>query len=164
MCQTLVMAAARIAATLLLAALPVSLAAQRPVQVHLTIRVTDVSGAVVPDGQVNIGSSNLQAEFSAITDSTGKVDFEVAPGSYVISVSVPGFKPWSKNIVLGGDSSQSVAVTAALNISGQSSPCLIVAGPEIPLRVESVQLPMFIPSETLHNLALAARPVRKKLW
>jgi hypothetical protein len=89
-----VMAAARIAGTLLLAALPVSLAAQQPVQLHLTIRVTDVSGAVVSGGQVNVGSSNLKADISAETDSTGRADFEVAPGSYVISVSAPGFKSW----------------------------------------------------------------------
>lgn len=158
------MAAARIAATLLLAALSSGLIAQEPAQSYVTVRVTDATGAVIPGAWVNIGSSNLKPDISAKTDSVGIADFEAAPGSYIISVSAPGFVRWSKNIVLGGDSSQSIVVTATLTLGGGCYPCLSVVGPEVPLLVESVNLSLLIPRKTLHNLALVAKPLRRKLW
>src|ERR1700730_8541672 len=55
-------------------------------------RVTDASGATVPNATVTLTQSERSLKTTVQTDSDGRYEFpSVAPGSYDLSVASPGF-------------------------------------------------------------------------
>ena len=78
----------------------------------LKVRVTDVSGAVVPGAQVEIlrGAGGMKVD----TDGNGAAVFNLDPGSYVVRVTSRGFKPWTGKVDIAGSGEQTI--TASLSI------------------------------------------------
>jgi hypothetical protein len=58
----------------------------------VTIKVTDVSGAVLRNAEVHFVEHLSRAEKVQAIDGTGNARFELAPGDYELSVTSPGFK------------------------------------------------------------------------
>ncbi len=58
--------------------------------------VTDVSGAVVPDANVQAKNEDTGITYRGVTTSTGNYEFaSIPPGPYTIAVSKPGFETFS---------------------------------------------------------------------
>src|SRR6184192_1918314 len=55
-------------------------------------RVTDATGAVVPEASVNIIQVNTNARQSSTTTSAGEYSFSLDPGKYVLKVTHAGFR------------------------------------------------------------------------
>jgi hypothetical protein len=116
------MAAAQIAAAVL-AFLPAALIAQETPLGHLTIQVTDLSGAVVPGARIEIDPSPSHHQFALVTDSNGEVIFGLKAGNHVLTVSALGFATWSEKIDIQDASDQQIV--AKLRLATISGPPLV---------------------------------------
>ncbi len=87
----------KLAYCVLLATLVASGGDQDPAPAHITIVVTDPSGARIPRAQVRLTqapASDLRME----TDDKGELDFDLKPGSYELSVNRQGFKEFTAHL------------------------------------------------------------------
>lgn len=134
--------------------------AQQPPQGHLTIKVTDQTGAVISGTQIGILSPPSMAKpVLAVTDANGEVAVDLPPGHYKITGVAQGFRRWVQPVDVKSESNQSVAVTAVVANDG-CGVCVTVQEPEIPLEPNDSSIA--IPLEPVRNLILPARPYRKK--
>ena len=119
-----------VAATLLfvctLALLPLDLHAQSTTTGAIAGRVTDPSGAVIPNANVTLSNVGTGATRTAVTDSTGNYHFALLdPGEYTLRVTASGFRTMTRsvNVLVGqtrtadfqlelGQPTEVVAVTA----------------------------------------------------
>jgi hypothetical protein len=105
----------------------------------VTIRVTDASGAELPNASVliaplTVDSTTLPASASFNASQRGTITAELKPGTYAVSVSAPGFKSWHQQVRL--DKSLSLAITLQIpNYSG-------------PIRVMPIDNPALVPKST----------------
>jgi iron complex outermembrane recepter protein len=79
-------------------------------------RVTDAQGAVVVNASVTL--SGGPAARPIVTQSTADGTFRfdsIAPGRYTLQVESPGFKPWTREVVVGATNA---AVQATLDVAG----------------------------------------------
>jgi hypothetical protein len=87
--------------------------------------VTDASGALIPNAQVQLKNVATNAELNGAADSSGLYQFpQLAPGTYTITVTAPGFgaatkqaqllvnQPATINFKLGVQASQTINVSA----------------------------------------------------
>ena len=59
--------------------------------------VTDASGALIPNAQVQLRNIATNAGINGVSDSSGLFQFpQLAPGTYTITVTAPGFGPSTK--------------------------------------------------------------------
>src|SRR6516225_3694006 len=67
--------------------------------------VADAGGAVVPGASVSATEEEKKFVLTTKTDETGRFVFgQVAPGTYTISVDIPGFKRFErKNVVFNAN-------------------------------------------------------------
>ncbi|HZD45700.1 MAG TPA: carboxypeptidase-like regulatory domain-containing protein [Acidobacteriaceae bacterium] len=87
------------------------LGAQTAREVSLTIRVTDVTGAVIPGAHIAlIRDEATKIQMEAETDDNGYAGLSVKPGSYRFSVTMPGFSNWHKQIDVRGAAPQKIEV------------------------------------------------------
>jgi hypothetical protein len=106
------------------------LGAQTAREVSLTIRVTDVTGAVVPRAHIAlIRDETTKIWVEAETDENGYAGLLVKPGSYRFSVASPGFFDWHEQIDVGDSAAQKIQVKLTVG-SCPPGPCVIV-GPEL---------------------------------
>jgi hypothetical protein len=134
------------------------LCAQQVPQGHLTIRVTDVTGAVVPGARVTIDPARVDCNSDLRTDNQGEFTCNLDAGSHTISVVSPGFKKWTSQINIQGDTDQRLAVT--LDISGLASGPIVTVE-WFPTEPVLSPEPVFIPSLPLATLPLAPKPIKK---
>jgi hypothetical protein len=64
---------------------------------HISVLVTDVSGARVPHAQVRLTQA-ATVDMHMETDEKGELDFDLRPGSYELSAGRRGFKEFKINI------------------------------------------------------------------
>jgi hypothetical protein len=87
--------------------------------------VTDASGALIPNAQVQLRNVATNAELNGAADSSGLYQFpQLAPGTYTVTVTAPGFgaatkqaqllvnQPATINFKLGVQASQTINVSA----------------------------------------------------
>ncbi|MFY9740638.1 MAG: carboxypeptidase regulatory-like domain-containing protein [Candidatus Sulfotelmatobacter sp.] len=98
----------------------ISLYAQQPTQVPVTIHVTDQSGAVVAHAQIRIAPAMENLEAKLETDSHGQFSINLSPGSYSLSVSAPGFKKESLRVEVGaGEPRAGLVISVVLQVAAQ---------------------------------------------
>ncbi|MGA8631406.1 MAG: carboxypeptidase-like regulatory domain-containing protein, partial [Terracidiphilus sp.] len=110
------MLAARIAALGLISC-SLQLFAQQP-QGRLTIRVTDVTGAVIPGAHIEIDHATGAPNSFQLTDSQGEFTCDLAAGSHTISIHFPGFEYWVGHIDIQSATDQRLAVTMQIGSFG----------------------------------------------
>jgi hypothetical protein len=144
------MAAGRIAAVLLAASLLTVAGAQQSSQTHLTVQVTDMTGALVPGARIKIDPTLPSDKSSLVTDSQGRATLDLPPGSYTLSITFTGFKEWTRQVEVQRGSVQ--VLPATLEVAPTPcDPCgVFVWVPDIP--VESPE-PAFLPLQPISNLA-----------
>jgi hypothetical protein len=83
--------------------------------------VEDPSGAVVPNASVRLQVSREVPGFQSQTDSSGSFHFEaVPPGSYVLTVSAPGFKDLILSLTINTKRQPPLRLTLALASQSES--------------------------------------------
>lgn len=77
-------------------------------------KVTDPSGAVVPNALVKITNADTKQSAAARTDSSGTYKFAaVAPGSYSVEATAPGMETAKNEVQVGRDVSQNLTLKPA---------------------------------------------------
>jgi hypothetical protein len=111
----------------------------------ITVRVTDVSGAVVPHAQLQFVPAPDPAPAKFETDDHGERGIELRAGSYTLSVSARGFKTYTRHIdvkIAGGQFSASHFVQVVLEVAHSDSPAADVAEDSLELIADPYHLPM----------------------
>ena len=87
----------------------------------IVIEVKDQSGAIVPNGQVQLLPTPNTIGKNLTTGDDGKLSLDVPAGNYDLSVRFPGFFPFTKHIEVQNDTRQIIAV--ALEVFWCSQDC-----------------------------------------
>lgn len=70
----------------------------QPAQTGLSLEVVDVTGAVISKAQVSVVNEKTKVQVDGKTDVRGRLRLaDLPPGTYEISVIVPGFKTFKQN-------------------------------------------------------------------
>ena len=68
-----------------------------PVPLHISVRDISTRDGYLPDAGVEVTNEATGARVTTTTGADGRVTVPVAPGSYKISISIPGFEALVKN-------------------------------------------------------------------
>ena len=91
--------------------IPVSVVAQSP---SITGTVVDASNALIPGAQVTVEYLDTGRMTTTVSDDSGRFVFPgVAPGKVRITVTLPGFKNWAREVEIG---SQGLRISAVLEL------------------------------------------------
>ena len=133
-----------------------SLEAQVTADAGLTGVIKDSSGAVISDAQVKLASAETGAVREARTSAQGEYRFDlVAPGTYDVIVSVPGFQTKViKNLVLAVG--QTVTNNATLEVGQQTQTVTVEATPPL-LNAEKTDVSTTVTPREVENLPLVGR-------
>lgn len=71
-------------------------------QTRLSGQVTDPSSALIPHATVHLHSSDGTLTRDTVADSAGHFSLALQPGTYVVTITAPGFEPFSKTVHLDG--------------------------------------------------------------
>jgi hypothetical protein len=144
------MAVARLAAVVL-AILTTTLVAQRPQLIPLTIKVTAgpvFSGILIEPVQISISPDKATA--TAEPNRQGEAFLELEPGKYVITVSSPNYKLWTKQIDLQNLSGRVVTVEMEIDCHARGVICDDVSvTTESGIPVERIPLTTQLPLQVL---------------
>ena len=86
-----------------------------PVPLHISVRDISTRDGYLPDAGVEVTNEATGARVATTTGADGRVTVPVAPGSYKISISIPGFEALVKNsfcVVAGERAAFDVALRA----------------------------------------------------
>jgi len=144
-----------LAAAFLLVLCPVS-EAQTPSTGALVGRVTDSSGAVVPDATVTVSSLATGTTRSVKTDSTGVYKIALlSPGQYAVEVQATNFKTYKTPSVMI-NVTESEELNMALTV-GSTSQTVTVQAETVLAQTESTTLGRVVNEQTVDNLPLVTR-------
>ena len=144
-----------LAAAFLLVLCPVS-EAQTPSTGALLGRVTDSSGAVVPDATVTVSSLATGTTRSVKTDSTGVYKIALlSPGEYAVEVQATNFKTYKTPSVMI-NVTESEELNMALTV-GSTSQTVTVQAETVLAQTESTTLGRVVNEQTVDNLPLVTR-------
>src|SRR5436190_4369002 len=122
---------------------------------EITGRVTDPSGSVIPTASVTLINVNTNAVRNAVTTDAGVYTFpSVAPGSYQLTIRVPGFKTASERFEV--QVQQAVRLDVTLQV-GQPSESVEVAANADLLQAENATLGTVIDNKIVTELPLNGR-------
>ena len=134
---------------------PVS-AAQTPSTGALVGRVTDSSGAVVPDATVTVSSLATGTTRSVKTDSTGVYKIPLlSPGQYAVEVQATNFETYKTPSVMI-NVTESEELNMALTV-GSTSQTVTVQAETVLAQTESTTLGRVVNEQTVDNLPLVTR-------
>ena len=136
-------------AAITLALLSATLVAQQAPTAHLTIKVTDRTGAVIPGARIQIDRTSWQSKIAATTDPNGQASIDLPQGNHAIAISAQGFETSTRQFDVQQGSGQSIV--AVLEIGQVSGPPIVAPWPDFPL--ERPPFTTFIPLRPLQNLA-----------
>lgn len=122
---------------------------------EITGRVTDPSGSVIPAASATLINANTNAVRNAVTSDAGVYTFpSVAPGSYQLTIRVPGFKTASERFEV--QVQQAVRLDVTLEV-GQTSESVEVAANADLLQAENATLGTVIENKIVTELPLNGR-------
>ncbi|HET8548487.1 MAG TPA: carboxypeptidase regulatory-like domain-containing protein [Bryobacteraceae bacterium] len=120
----------------------------------ITGLVTDSSGAVIPDAVVIATNSATGVRAQTVTSSTGNyVIPSLQVGTYELSVSLTGFKTWTRSGIRLS-SNDNARVDVALEI-GQTSERVQVTAEAPPLKTESTEVSTVMENKLVNDMPLA---------
>lgn len=123
---------------------------------RLTGAVTDAQGAVVPDAQITVKNNETQTQFTAKTDKEGGWTLpSVAPGTYTVAVTAPGFKTTIVQAVKV-DAGQPATVNAVLEAGGVNEQVVVTGGGEV-LQTASANIASTITGREISELPFSTR-------
>jgi len=99
-------------------------------------KVTDPADYPIPDAQVTVRNETKGETRNVNTDKEGRFKIEaLAPGRYVVSVTLWGFKPAKRNITIEGGRTETVEIK--LDIREPSGPVVVIQShaPEQSLKI-----------------------------
>lgn len=154
------MTAARLVAIALIT-LGTGLSAQQSPPVHLAIRVTDQTGAVIPGAKIQIDAPIDRFHPAATTDAAGKAAIELSLGRHVVNVGAQGFMTSTQNIDPRDYTDRPLTVT--LVVEAYSGPVVVVDEYMDP-PIEHAAIDSNIPLHELPQLDLrrAAKPIHRR--
>jgi len=130
----------RLVAAMFLLAIYGSFAAQQQASASLEGTVTTTAGYVIPGGEVRIKNDATGEEVRAVTEERGTFSISLNPGSYTVSISVPGFQlAVIKEIVIGASTVNTIRVALSF-----CSPTVLLNGKPVS---QSQILPAPLPSQ-----------------
>lgn len=146
-----------VATTILLGGLANNIFAQSLVSGQVDGRVTDATGAVVPDASVNMTSSDTGYNESTVSDASGVFHFAlVKPGNYSIAVTKAGFSTTKRSVVVS--LGQVVNVPVPLEIGGKVETIEISTSAPL-LQTENANLATTVDRETIENIPSAGQDI-----
>jgi hypothetical protein len=80
-----------IAATIASVVVAVALQAQTDQPVHITVKVTDQSGTVIPGARIQIDRPYGETIIDATTGRDGEAAVDLSPGDHVVAITATGF-------------------------------------------------------------------------
>jgi Carboxypeptidase regulatory-like domain/TonB dependent receptor len=118
--------------------------------------VTDQSGALVPNAQVEIVQAGTGTSFKALTSSAGEFTFLDLPiGKYDVNVSASGFKPEQvKGVPVSAGTTYTLPIKIGVASAGET---VEVAADALALDTTSTVATTDIPSETVQNTPMNGR-------
>lgn len=136
--------------------LSTAISAQVSTTGKLTGTVTDATGAVVPNAQLNIKSDETQTQFNVVADKEGGwLVPSVSPGNYTISITAAGFKTTViQNIKVG--IGQPTTVNATLETGGVNDQVVVTGGGEV-LQTQSATISSTITGRQISELPFSTR-------
>src|SRR5439155_18277605 len=118
--------------------------------------VTDSSQAIVPGATVTLHNDNTGVETAKTSSESGYYVFDfVDPGTYTVTVEMPGFSRFTQKNVLvqvRGD----VTLNAVLNV-GTVSETVTVQGTSVGLQLNTSTMEMTVDRKMLTDLPILAR-------
>ena len=136
--------------------IPVLVSAQTQTTGAIAGRVTDSSGAVIPNAEVTLISKATGSQSAVNTDSTGNYRFNlVLPGTYQLRSSAKGFKttvPPDLTVTV----TETNTVNLALSPGGQQETVVVSSTPNL-LQTESATLGTTVEGSTIQSLPLTER-------
>lgn len=119
--------------------------------------VADRAGAVIPGASVTVTEDSRKFSLTAISDETGRFVFaQVPPGTYTISIEIPGFKRFEqKNVVLSANDRLALGV---VNIDvGQLTESIEVTTEAAILKTESAERSDTLVARQIENIGVNGR-------
>jgi len=118
--------------------------------------VTDPSGLAVPGATVVVAQAQTNQSREATTSETGGYSFpNLAPGTYQVDVTMPGFQTFSSRGVIVSQGT-AVRVDAKLSV-GTLQEAVVVSGTAAILQTESAAVQARMTSDQLENLPTSGR-------
>lgn len=105
-----------------IAASTTPLIAQQDARTHLTIKVTDITGAPIPKAQVRLMSSADEKLLAFTADIEGIADVRLEPGEYQYRVGSQGFCPKNGTVTID-DAEVQQDLSAKLQVYSCPGPC-----------------------------------------
>jgi hypothetical protein len=134
------------------------LCAQQPTG-HLTIRVTDVIGAVIPGAHVEIDRAPGAPVSLQLTDFKGELACNLPAGSHKISIHSSGFASWNGQIDILGETAQ--RLDAQLKIGRSSGPLEVADYSDYQSLLAKIPEPALLSTAPLATFPLSSRSVGK---
>ena len=124
--------------------------AQSIVSGQIDGRVTDATGAVVPNATVNLSSAEIGYSASTSSDNEGVFHFPlVKPGPYVVTVTKEGFATAKRNIVVSLGQVSNVPIP--LEVSGKTETVEITTAVPL-LQTENANLATTVSRASIENI------------
>jgi Carboxypeptidase regulatory-like domain len=140
------------------------LCAQQPTG-HLTIRVTDVIGAVIPGAHVEIDRAPGAPDTLQITDWKGELTCDIPAGPHTISVHSSGFESWAGQIEITNAAAQLLTATMQITATMQSGPSWgpgpVADFTDYQSFLAKIPEPALLSTAPLATFPLSSRPVGK---
>ena len=115
------MGSARIAVIVTVACFTASALGQQNVGTHLTIQVTDITGAPIPEAQIHVMSPEDGRLLAFTADGRGNADIRLQPGEYQYRVASLGFCPNNGTATI--DPIWKQEIRAKLEVESCPGPC-----------------------------------------
>jgi len=154
------MAVARIAA-IVLALCCSTLTAQQAQLVRLSIKVTDVTGTVIPGARIQIDRMSDGAELVATSDRDGKAALNLSPGTHDLTITARLFERWQKHIEVKNAPDQEILAVMEVDCTHMICDILVTTGPEMPT-TENQLIATDIPLLPTRQFLPPAKPFRPK--
>jgi hypothetical protein len=119
--------------------------------------VSDQSDALIPGATINARNTATEATGTAVSDANGRFTIiRLQPGDYAVEVSLGGFSPYTRNVVV--EVGRVTNIEATLGVAGQSESVSVVAEAPVVNR-ESTEI-----STNINQVSLANLPVSARRW
>ncbi len=114
--------------------------------------LTDDSGAVIPAANVTITDSRGTAK-TAQSQAEGSYTFNgLVPGQYTVSVTFPGFTPFSKSVTVDAGATVQLPIQLSLSTEKQQITVSAESGPTVNVEPENNATALVIKGEDLQSL------------